>query len=101
MTSPSKGINSLCSKSPHYKHIKAVSQEEQLHSVSTAQIIVGNLLVAFARKHKFTGHISMWTAEEVELRLTKCCLLNTQQEASCPEDGVDKIICVFIYLLQI
>jgi hypothetical protein len=40
MTSPSKGVNSLCSESPQYNHIKAVSQEEQLYCVSTDQIIV-------------------------------------------------------------
>jgi len=42
MTSPSKVVNTLCSKSAQYNHIKAVSQEEQFYGVSTGQIIVAS-----------------------------------------------------------
>jgi len=41
----------------------------------------------------------MWTAEEVEL--TKCCLLNMSQRATCPEDGGEIIICAFYLYLFI
>jgi hypothetical protein len=54
MTSPSKVVNSLCSKRHQYNNIKAVSQEQQFYGVSTDKIIVASfrshtLIMGFIR----------------------------------------------------